>query len=171
MGLQIKHFIASCNENDVLPRYLETGIFEPADTKHTLSNAMDVGNPSNFTRIETLYGYMADFLRSDLKSWKYSDDETRGAIRQVYKKYNYILDPHGAVGFCGSEQYHQSIDPDKTIITVETAHPAKFPDCVEKELNIKVQIPERLAAYCKKKKQAVKMSSEYEYFKSWLLKR
>lgn len=171
MGLPVKHFIASCNANDVLPDYLESGEYEPKETRHTISNAMDVGNPSNFARIHALYGYIIDFLKQDLRSWSYSDDETRSAIKEVYDKYDYILDPHGAVGYCGSKSYHENEDKDAVCITVETAHPAKFIETVEPVIAKKIELPERLAQCVDKEKKAIQLSSEYNGFKTWLLKR
>ncbi len=171
MGLPIKKFIASCNKNDSLTRYLLNGEYVPQKTKHTISSAMDVGNPSNIVRIQDLYGHAVPFLKNDLHSWSFYDEETRDMMRKAYKKYEYILDPHGAVGLCGAEKYHKLIDGNDIVITVETAHPAKFGDVVEPALGIAPPMPERLEKVLHLKKKAIKMAADYQVFKDYLLNR
>lgn len=171
MGLPVKSFIAACNKNDSFTKYLLNGEYEAQKTKHTISNAMDVGNPSNVVRIQDLYGYAVPFLKQDLHSWSFFDEETRDMMRHVYKKYDYILDPHGAVGMCGAEKYHKMINGNDICITVETAHPAKFGDIVEPVLGIKPDMPERLERVLHLKKKAIKMAADFGVFKEYLLSR
>lgn len=171
MGLPVKKFVAACNKNDSLTRYLNTGDYEARSTKQTISNAMDVGNPSNIVRIQDLYGHAVPFMKNDLYSWSFFDSETKDKIKSSYEKYNYILDPHGAVGMCASEKYHQMVSPDDIIITLETANPAKFADVVEPILGIKVPMPERLAKVLDPEKNAIKMKADFKTFKHFLLQR
>lgn len=171
MGLPVKSFIAACNKNDSLTKYLLNGEYKAQKTKHTISNAMDVGNPSNVVRIQDLYGYAMPFLKQDLHSWSFSDEETRDMMREAYKKYDYILDPHGAVGLCGAEKYHKLIDGNDVCITVETAHPAKFADIVEPVLGVTPPMPERLEKVLHLEKKAIKMPVDHGVFKEYLLSR
>ncbi|MCK4813224.1 MAG: threonine synthase [Candidatus Marinimicrobia bacterium] len=169
MGLPVKRFIAACNSNDSLAKYLHTGELVAKPTKHTISNAMDVGNPSNLMRIQDLYSYSVEFLRQDLLSWSFDDDATRATIRDIYKTYNYIMDPHGAVGYLGTKRYEEEIDRDSVHIILETAHPAKFKDTVDAALGITVDIPSRLEQVLHKSKQSLRMPADFEAFKQYLL--
>ncbi|MBN2781329.1 MAG: threonine synthase [Candidatus Marinimicrobia bacterium] len=171
MGLPVKRFIAACNGNDSLPRYLRNGHYAPQPTKHTISNAMDVGNPSNFARIEDLYGYAHGFLSQDLTGWSFSDDETRAMMKTVYERYRYIADPHGAVGMCGTQRYHDEVNGNDVCITAETAHPAKFGDVVHAVLGIRPDMPERLASVLDKAKHSVKLPADLSLFRQFLLER
>lgn len=171
LGLPVKSFIASCNKNDSLTKYLRDGEYRSQKTKHTISNAMDVGNPSNVVRIQDLYGYAVPFMKQDLHSWSFFDEETKAMMKQTYEQYGYMLDPHGAVGMCGSEKYHHQINPNDICITVETAHPAKFGDIVEPVLGKTPDMPERLAKVQHLEKQAIKMGKEFGEFKDYLLYR
>lgn len=171
MGLPIKSFIGACNKNDSLTKYLQEGDYRSQRTKHTISNAMDVGDPSNIVRIQDLYGYAVPFLRQDLYSWSFFDEETRDMIKKTYDKFGYILDPHGAVGMCASEKYHHQIAPDDICITVETAHPAKFGDIVEPVLGMAPDMPERLEKVLHLEKKAIKMGADFGLFKEYLLSR
>src|SRR5690606_18228132 len=134
MGLPVQQFLACTNINDVVPEYLATRLFSPRPSKQTISNAMDVGNPSNFVRMLDLYDQDFNALTKDIKGYAFTDDQTRQAMRQVFEKINYTLDPHGAVGYLGLKQYQQ--DGEKvTGIFLETAHPGKFLDVVTNTLN------------------------------------
>ncbi len=141
MGLPVSKFIAATNINDVVPKYLKTGQFEPGLSKHTLSNAMDVGNPSNFARMKSLY--RSHNMSGDIYGASFTDEQTRECIKKVYGETGYILDPHGAIGYLGLQQYQKS-HPCSGIV-LETAHPAKFLDIVEPIIHEKIPIPERLA--------------------------
>ncbi len=166
-GLPVSKFIAACNENDVVPRFLKTGNYEPKKAIATLSNAMDVGDPSNFIRILELFEKDYEQLKNILVSYVISDVETKEAIKQVYKQYNYLMDPHGAVGFAALEKYIQQHSQQKGIF-LETAHHLKFYELIEKiiEKNIHSDQIEKLL---KKNKSSVLMKADYQIIKEFLL--
>ncbi len=168
MGLPVHRFIAATNENRVVPAYLESGIYLPHPSVRTLSNAMDVGAPSNFARILDLYGSTWNNIKSDIVGYSFSDEQTRVAMRDVDTRYRYIMDPHGAVGYLAFRKY-QTQDPGTSGVILETAHPAKFLEDVEEILGHPVEVPNRLAALRDKAKQAVKMPIDFTLFKEWLL--
>ena len=168
MGLPVRKFIASTNINDVVPLYLKTGKYEPKPSKQTISNAMDVGDPSNFTRIRDLYGDIFDNLRNDIEGFSFNDYQTRINIKETYKKYSYILDPHGSVGMLGLAKYISQGNDVSSGIFFETAHPAKFNDIVEKEINNKVEVPERLAKFMDREKRSIKLENDYTALKKYL---
>jgi threonine synthase len=169
MGLPVKRFIAACNANDSLPRYLRTGKYEPHGTVHTISNAMDVGAPSNFARIEELYGYAPEFLRRDLYAAAFSDDETRDAMRRLYHDHGYITDPHGAVAICGIEHYREGEGENAPAVALGTAHPAKFRGTVERTLEIGLDLPQALKEVLEKEKSSRKMPADFKVFKEYLI--
>jgi threonine synthase len=169
MGLPVTKFVASVNQNDSFVNYLNTGIFKPVETIQTISNAMDVGNPSNFKRILDLYNYNVNNVRQDITSFRYTDDQTKEAIKSVYEQYGYIMDTHGAVGYLGLREYLNNQSSEAQGIFIETAHPAKFVDIVQPLIPQKIEIPERLANCMKKEKQAELLSKEYEEFKEYLV--
>jgi len=171
LGLPVKSYIAACNKNDSLTKYLKDGEYKAQQTKHTISNAMDVGNPSNVVRIQDLYGYAVSLMKQDLYSWSFFDEETKDMMKRIDEKYGYMLDPHGAVGMCGAEKYHQLINKDDVCISVETAHPAKFGDIVEPVLGKTPEMPERLEKVQHLEKKAIKMKADFERFKEYLLGR
>ncbi len=168
MGLNIHQFIAATNINDVVPKYLETGIFTPRPSSKTISNAMDVGNPSNFARLEDIYGFTWNNLKEEIKGYSFTDEETREGMREVFKKYNYIIDPHGAVGYLAIRDY-QRFERNVKGVILETAHPSKFIDEVENTLLTKVEIPKRLADLAGKKGSATGIKPVYADLKSWLI--
>lgn len=169
MGLPISKFIAATNANNVVPEYLETGLFQPRPSVRTLSNAMDVGNPSNFARMLDLYGSTWNMMQQDIVGYAFSDEATKAALRDVYKQQQYLLDPHGAVAYLALKAY-QASNPSTRGVLLETAHPAKFLEDVEDILGQSIQVPERLSALADKEKVAVPMGIEFEAFKSWLQK-
>jgi len=175
MGLPVKRFIAANNANDIFYQYLQTGKYEPKPSKQTLANAMDVGDPSNFARIQNLYSEDGR-LSPEETHWRitslisgatYSDEQIKETMRQCYKETGYILDPHGA---CGYQALKDQLKPGEVGVFCETAHPAKFKEKVDEILDIDVEIPERLQAFMKGEKQNVEMSKEFEDFKQYLLK-
>ena len=170
MGLPVKKFIAATNSNDVVPRYLISGEYSPIESISTISNAMDVGAPSNFSRILELYGKDWNAVKKDIVGYAYSDEKTRDAIVTVFKNYKYVCDPHGAIGFLASEEYLQN-DPSAHVVFLETAHPSKFLDVVEPTLNASIHIPKRLAELADKTKKAVELSTAFSDFKAYLLSR
>ncbi|MFA4838005.1 MAG: threonine synthase [Candidatus Neomarinimicrobiota bacterium] len=169
MGLPVDRFIAATNINHIVPDYLSTGIFHPQASIQTISNAMDVGNPSNFARMLALYDNSLDNMRRDIDGEYFTDDETRAAIAAVYREIGYILDPHGAVGYLGIKNYLDRNPSTDTGIFLETAHPAKFRDVVEPIIGTTIAIPDRLAKFLERKVLSINISSEYEEFKAFLL--
>lgn len=173
MGLPIHHFVASTNENDVIPKFLETGNYEAKPSKQTISNAMDVGNPSNFERMKSLFNNDVSEFRKEIESYSFSDEETKNAMRKVKEEFNYTLDPHGAVAYLGLQTLRQA-QSDKTSedfvgVLLETAHPAKFVEVVEDVLKEKVIIPEKLEAFNKKEKQSIEFLIDFEAVKNYLI--
>lgn len=168
MGLPIAHFIASTNTNDTFPRYMEAGVFSPKPSVQTISNAMDVGNPSNFERIQKLFNYDLFKLKTICSAYAFSDKETRNAMTEVYKDLNYMTDPHGAVGYLGLKEYMKS-HPDVQGVFLETAHPVKFLNIVEQTLKQKIEIPKQIKDIMDKKSTKKPVKS-YEDLKEILVK-
>ena len=168
MGLPIEHFIASTNQNDAVPRYLETGTYDPLQTIQTISNAMDVGNPSNFIRIQKIFNNDIVKMKKTLSGYRFTDDETIKALKEVYELKGYIADPHGAVGYLGIKKYLEEQGKDQYGVFLETAHPVKFLDSVNKTLKLEVEIPERLKNTLSKKKFSIPIKN-YSELKSYLL--
>jgi threonine synthase len=168
-GLPAKHFIAACNANNIIPEYLTSGNYQPKKSVATLSNAMDVGNPSNFVRILELFHKEFNSLKNVLSSYSISDEETRQTIVDVYAKKNYLLDTHGAVGYLSLKKYLQS-HPEQKGIFLETAHPVKFYDVVEPIIHQKVLIPDPIKKMLDKEKKSMKINADYKMLKDYLLK-
>jgi threonine synthase len=168
LGLPIHHFLAATNCNDVVPAYLETGTFTPRTSIATISNAMDVGAPSNFVRMSALFGNSWDAMKSAVSGTSFSDAETRSAIREVKALYAYEVCPHTAVGWLAAKQWHSS-HPGCSTVTLATAHPAKFSDVMDSELGVgEVEVPERLAILADKQKVATTLPKEWAAFRDWL---
>lgn len=160
MGLNIHRFIAATNSNHAVPDYLMNGRFEPKSTQYTISNAMDVGNPSNFPRILQLYKNDFNKISEEIKGYWFTDDETRDGMKELVNKYNYLADPHGAIGYLGLKSF--GIEEDYKNIFLETAHPAKFPEEVEKATNKKVEIPTELSGIKLLEKKSKKITADYK---------
>lgn len=169
MGLPIKHFIAATNANDIVPEYLKTKQFNPRPSVQTISNAMDVGNPSNFFRLLDLYNKNFDALTHDITGYSFTDEQTKGVMRKVYEEKKYVLDPHGAIGYLGLKEYLKT-HGNMTGIFLETAHPAKFQDVVSSTLNKSISLPSTLKKFMSGKKLTTPMSNKFEDFKAYLLK-
>lgn len=167
MGLPVHHFIAATNANDVVPSYLHTGKYQPRPSVRTLSNAMDVGAPSNFARMLDLFSSTWNNMKVAIEGYAFNDEQTAEALRNVYETTGYLFDPHGAVGYLALKEYQRS-NPDVYGIVLETAHPAKFLEDVEQILSQSIEVPERLAALRDSVKVAVPMSTEFSDFKNWL---
>ena len=165
MGLPINRFIIANNINDVVCNYLKTGNYSPRQSIQTIANAMDVGAPSNFARMLDLYGFSHSKMSADISGTAYEDLQIRTAIKECYKKYGYVLDPHGA---CGWQALNDGLKDSETGIFLETAHPAKFKDTVENIIGTTLTIPQRLANFIHGKKQSVPMTNQYEDFKKIL---
>lgn len=162
LGLPIKHFIASTNINDTIPRYFKSQVFDPKPTIQTVSNAMDVSSPSNFVRIQEMFQNFKD-LSKIMSSYSFDDIETLKILKNVYEDKNYVLDPHGAVGYLGLKKY-LSINPEKIGIFLETAHPIKFSKDVEEVIKIKLDIPEEINKILLKEKKYIDID-DYSDFK------
>lgn len=169
-GLPIKHFIAACNANDSVPDYLQTGNYTAKPAVATLSNAMDVGDPSNFIRLLHLFDSNRDFIKNILSAYSVSDETTKETLREIYEQERYVLDPHGAVGYYALQQYLQQ-HAEQQGIFLETAHPVKFYDVVEPVIDGNVPIPIAVQALFAKKKHSIKIAVSVEALKDFLMKR
>ena len=169
MGLPVFKFIAATNSNNVFTEYVDSGKFVPQPSQKTFSNAMDVGNPSNLARINDLFNNDISLIQKVIFSSSYSDQETLKAIKEVYDNYNYIIDPHGAVGYLALKNYLKKSKGDFYSILIETAHPAKFKDVVESAANIKMHLPSAIADCMKKEKRAISLKNDFPSFKEFLL--
>ncbi len=168
MGLPVAGFIAATNVNDIVPQYLESGKFAPRLSVQTISNAMDVGNPSNFARLLDLYNNDHGKIAEDIRGVSFNDEQTRSLIREVYENHAYLMCPHTAIGYGGLKNF---LDDGAKGIFLSTAHPAKFKDIVDPLIEGEVEIPERLARIIEKEKHAIPMEANYADFKSWLLEK
>ncbi len=165
-GLKVQNFIVSSNSNHAVVDYLETGQFKPHSSLHTITNAMDVGNPSNFPRILELFNNHFSEIKEIIKGYWFTDEETREALGELQNVYEYQADPHGAVAYLGLKKYMRKSG--YTGIFLETAHPAKFSDEVEKSTGRKVEIPESLKKLDAFKKNSVKLPNDYDSFRDAL---
>lgn len=181
MGLPVHHFIAATNINDVVPVYLQSGDYSPMPSKRTISNAMDVGNPSNFARMLDLFatakgqGVPTDSalwqgMQSMISGYSFTDEETEQAVLAVKNRYNYTIDPHGAVGYLALTAYQEEHTSTCGVV-LETAHPSKFKEDMERILKSELEVPERLARLKDRKKEADFLTPDYGPFRAWLLDR
>ncbi len=169
LGLPVEHFIAATNRNDVVPEFLRSGTYSPRPSVPTISNAMDVGAPSNFVRMQALFGGSWEQMKSHISGAWFDDDQTRAAIREVQSVYGYAIDPHGAIGWLAARAWRAS-HPCSATVTLETAHPAKFPDVMDAELGHgAVEIPERLAILANREKVAIQLGTDQAVFREWLM--
>lgn len=168
LGMPVKHFIAATNVNDTVPEFMRTQKYSPKPSTATISNAMDVGDPSNFIRIRHLFEDNFETLQQNLSSYSFDDEETKKALLQIYKKSGYIADPHGAVGYLGLKKY-QKENPQSYGIFLETAHPVKFLDVVEETIGEKLNIPDQIKKVVGKEKKSIKIST-YNALKGYLFK-
>lgn len=168
LGMPVKHFIASTNVNDTVPEFMLTKEYTPKPSTATISNAMDVGDPSNFIRIRHLFQDDFEDLKKNLSSYPFDDNQTKDALKEIYNINGYIADPHGAVGYLGLKKYQEQ-HPDTYGIFLETAHPVKFLDIVEETLDEKLEIPAQIKKVMGKTKSSIKIST-YVDLKKFLLK-
>ena len=167
MGLPVKKFIAATNMNKIVPDYLTSGVYSPVASVPTISNAMDVGAPSNFVRLTEMYGNSHEGITHDLEGYYLNDDQTKKVMKRCYEENEYVLDPHGAIAY--DALLKSGLTNDKTCgIFLETAHPAKFKDIVDDALDIDLPLPEKLKEIVNNKKTAVKMKNSYEDFEDFL---
>ncbi|MCC5936769.1 MAG: threonine synthase [Lunatimonas sp.] len=168
-GLPIDAFVAATNINKVVPEYLEGEPFAPKQSIQTISNSMDVGNPSNFYRLLALYGGDEALLRDKVKGYFYSDSQTREVMKAVKQSTGYIMDPHGAVAYLGLKDFMSSQKEAYEGIFLETAHPGKFRDVVEATLDETLDMPQRLMDFMKGEKRAIPLENDYQAFRQFLL--
>ena len=168
MGLPVQTFLSANNINDVVPSYLLTGSYKPRPSTPTIANAMDVGDPSNFARILDIFNQNYEWIIQHLHGFTYTDKEIREVIAEVYREKGYLCDPHGATGYRAAQTYRKE-HPELTGIFLETAHPAKFREHVEEVIGEEVELPERLAAFADREKQAVFLQPDYQEFRQYLL--
>ena len=171
MGLPVNHFIASTNINDTIPRYLKDGIYEPYSTKRTISNAMDVCDPSNFIRIQKIFNSDLQKLKKDVSSFSFDDKSTKETIRSLYNSYNYLTCPHSAIGYLGLKKYLNTSNLNNVNgIFISTAHSIKFKDVVESTINSSIKYPKSIKEILKKEKESFSIDS-YSELKEYLLYR
>ena len=168
LGLEVERFVAATNRNDVIPAYLQEGEYRPRPSVATISNAMDVGAPSNFARMEDIFGNEWKSMKARVAGFSYDDQMTREAIRRIKVETGYTLEPHGAVGWLAAEEWRK-LNPEAQTVVLETAHPAKFLDVMEEELGEgAVAIPKRLGCLANLEKVAIPMAPDEEVFVEWL---
>jgi len=169
MGLPVTRFIAATNVNDTVPRYLENGHYEPRPSVQTLSNAMDVGNPSNWVRIMDLFGEDREGLDQVISSYAFTDAETRAAIQEVYERFHYIVCPHTAIAWLAVNAYRKHRPGDYGAVFLSTAHPCKFPEVFPPEIAADITIPSQVEALMGREKEITAMQSDFDALKSYLL--
>jgi threonine synthase len=170
MGLPVEKFVASTNANSVIPEYLETGKFNPRTSVSTLSNAMDVGNPSNFARMSALYENSVEKIREDVEGYSFTDDQTREALAKVYAESNYIMCPHTAVAYLGLKESMVKQSKKVSGVFLGTAHPAKFGDVIDENIAKHIVLPASLKAAMAKEKKSIQMAPDFRLLKDYLLK-
>lgn len=167
MGLPIHRFVAATNINKIVPDYLTTGTYEPKPSTATISNAMDVGNPSNYVRMMELYNNDLRAMKADISGFWLDDESTKKAMLDAYQKHNYVCDPHGAIGY----QSLQSISDDEIGIFLETAHPAKFLDVMDDVFGWRIEVPSALSDLLTKDKVSTEISKDFSEFKEFMMSR
>ncbi len=170
-GLPVEGFVAATNANDVVPEYLATGRYQPRSSVRTLSNAMDVGDPSNFERLAALFDCELQAMRACIHGEKVSDEETLATLRRVHAEHGLLLDPHTAVGVLAAERFRQENGFDGQVIVLATAHPGKFPEIVREATGRQPELPVALAAVLKLHKQSLPLEPQFEELKGLLLDR
>jgi threonine synthase len=171
MGLPVEQFIAATNANDTVPQFLKNGVYQPKPSVATLSNAMDVGNPSNWVRIANMFKDDMDQLKKMITGYSFDDDETLKAINKVYDDYKYVVCPHTAIAWRALKDFQQDHQASDTAgVFLSTAHPCKFPDVFSKEIAAHIEIPEQVKTLHTKAKHAVALGKDFEGFKKYLLK-
>ena len=169
MGLPIQHFIASTNVNDTIPRYIREGIYEPLKTKSTISNAMDVSEPSNFIRIQKIFNNDLQKIRKNISGYSFDDKSTIDSIKKLNQENNYIADPHSAIGYLGLKKYLQENNLSNCNgLFVSTAHPIKFKDTVERSIDSQIEYPDSIRSIMDKEKRTKTMKS-YSELKEYLI--
>ena len=169
-GLPVRRFVSACNTNDVLPEYLLTGLYRARPAVATLSNAMDVGDPSNFARLSALHGGSWERLRANVAGRRVTEEETRGTIREIYAATGYVLDPHSAVGVAAARRYRAEAADTAPIVSLATAHPAKFGDVIRQELGFEPALPAHYRDWASRPVLAETLADTgYDTFRRWLM--
>ncbi|HYG01081.1 MAG TPA: threonine synthase [Chryseosolibacter sp.] len=168
MGLPADKFIAATNANDIVPAYLRTHVFSPRRSVTTISNAMDVGSPSNFARLMDLYENNHARFSADVDGYSFSDEETASAMHRIFNTSQYLMDPHGAIGYLGLKRYEHAYQNQFTGIFLATAHPGKFRETVQESVKRDIQLPPALEAFLAKEKSTIKMSADFRELKDYL---
>lgn len=169
IGLRVGQFVAATNANDVFPEFLRSGKMIPRASHHTISNAMDVGNPSNFARIVDLYDNDLQAIRRDIWGCSFRDEETLRAMHDVEQRYGYVLDPHTAVGLLGWQSFAKQNHSAIRGIVLATAHPAKFAETVARAIGVRPEMPERLAAFLNRPKKSISFPNRFPELQEFLL--
>ncbi|WP_316811293.1 threonine synthase [Pedobacter heparinus] len=170
MGLPVKQFIAATNVNDTVPRFLESGIYEPRPSVQTYANAMDVGAPSNWVRIMDMFNNDKAALQEVMKGYRFTDNETLEGINAIYNEFDYIACPHTAIAWLALQQYRMATgDQESAGVFLSTAHACKFPDVFPEEIKVNIEIPDQVQCLATKEKQATAMDTSFESFKNYLL--
>ncbi len=169
MGLPVAHFVAATNLNDVVPSYINSGTYEPKPSVATISNAMDVGSPSNFARLLHLYGDDYSRFRGGMTGYFFDDEETRAGMQRIFDQYNYVACPHTAIGILGMQRYLNETNDKIHGVALATAHPAKFKPLVEEVLGRPVDVPDRLAVLAHRHKHSIRIPANYDAFRESLL--
>ena len=169
MGLPVKHFVAGTNQNDTVPQFLATGNYQAKPSVQTLSNAMDVGNPSNWVRILDMFDQNTEKLNSLIKAYTYNDDETINGMYDLWNKYHYIACPHTAIAYLAAEEDQKKWNINATTVFLSTAHPCKFPDAIDSEIYEKITLPKDAESLTNKTKTTTELEIDFDQFKQYLL--
>jgi threonine synthase len=168
MGLEVKRFVAATNINDVVPQYYQTSVYTPRPSIQTISNAMDVGDPSNYARMQEIFGNSHPEFCKSIYACAFSDDQTRETIKSVLAEFNYLPDPHGAVAWMGAQEYLQKVNPNSNVIFLETAHPAKFPETLKIYQQKFNMLPDQLQMVAEKDEKYTSLENNYDELKGWI---
>ena len=169
MGIPVEKFIAATNANDTFPYFLNSGTLQDQDAIQTISNAMDVGVPSNLDRIQTLFDDDINLIKKDISSWSFSDDETKDCIQNIHNNLDYLIDPHTAIGVLGLNEYREKTNSRTKGIVLSTAHPGKFADVIEPIIGENIPLTDSLQIAMEKEKISIKMSKKFSDLKDYLL--
>ena len=169
MGVPVEKFIAATNANDTFPHFLSSGTIQHQDAVKTISNAMDVGVPSNLDRIQNLFHDDVNQVKVDIASWSFPDKDTKESIRNIQNEFGYLIDPHTAVGVLGLNKYRNETNTKMKGVVLSTAHPGKFADVIEPIIGNKTALPDSLQIAMKKEKNSIKMPNEFSDLKEYLL--
>ena len=169
MGIPVEKFIAATNANDTFPYFLNSGTLQDQDAIQTISNAMDVGVPSNLDRIQTLFHDDINLIKKNISSWSFSDDETKDCIQNIHNNFDYLIDPHTAIGVLGLNEYREKTNSRTKGIVLSTAHPGKFADVIEPIIGENIPLTDSLQIAMKKEKISIKMSKKFSDLKDYLL--